>query len=93
MVINGEDYIEAYFVMPLATCSGPVLISQEDIGQMTSGTFFVISGNVCLTSARDRLNSQINNQFNKRQNLHNLQLTSQNVSILNCGYFDPTILY
>lgn len=86
MEIGGDDYIEAYLVMPLATCSGPVLISQEDIGQMTGGTFFVVSGNVCLTRNTDDLNSQL-------YKLKTPYLTPQNVSILNCGYFNHSILY
>ncbi|MEL7508976.1 MAG: hypothetical protein AAFU84_04695 [Cyanobacteria bacterium J06633_23] len=84
MEINGEAYIEAYLVMPLATCSGPVVISQADIGHMTGGTFFVVSGNVCLTSSTDTLSAQID----KTQDPY---LTP--VSVLNCGYFNHSILY
>ncbi len=86
MEIGGEDYIEAYLVMPLSTCTGPVLISQEDIGQMTGGTFFVVSGNVCLTSTAEILSSHLS----KNQNPY---LTPQTVSVLNCGYFNNSILY
>ena len=86
MEIGGEDYIKAYLVMPLATCTGPVLISQEDIGQMTGGTFFVVSGNVCLTSTSEFLSSHLS----KSQNPY---LTPQEVSVLNCGYFNNSILY
>ena len=84
--ISGKDYIEAYLVMPLATCSGPILVSQEDIGQMTGGTFFVISGDVCLTSTADVLSAQI------RKN-QNLSPVYQPVTTLNCGYFNHSILY
>ncbi|NEQ50871.1 MAG: hypothetical protein F6K11_12175 [Leptolyngbya sp. SIO3F4] len=84
--IRGIDYIEAYLVMPLATCTGPVVISQEDIGRMTGGTFFVVSGDICLTSHADSLHSQVQ----KNQTSH---LIPQNVSVLNCNYFNNTILY
>ena len=90
MEISGEDYIEAYLVMPLATCSGPVLISQEDIGQMTGGTFFVVSGNVCFTSNSETLSAQLRKNHPLSQHLY---ITPQNVSVLNCGYFNNSILY
>ncbi len=86
MEIRGQDYIEAYLVMPLATCTGPVLVSQADIGQMTSGTFFVISGNVCLTSNTDVLSSQL------RKHQHPY-LMPQNISVLNCDYLNNSIMY
>ncbi|MEO0432212.1 MAG: hypothetical protein AAF151_11015 [Cyanobacteria bacterium J06656_5] len=84
MEINGEDYIEAYLVMPLTTCSGPVVISQADIGHMTGGTFFVVAGNVCLTSSTDILSAQIDKNQAPYLTL---------VSVLNCGYVDHSILY
>ncbi|MBT9315673.1 hypothetical protein [Leptothoe spongobia] len=84
--INGEDYIEAYLVMPLTTCSGPVVIAPADIGQMTGGTFFVISGNVCLTNTTDSLSAQV-------QKNQTSQPILQNVSMLNCHYFNDFILY
>ena len=90
MEISGEDYIEAYLVMPLATCSGPVLIPQEDIGRMNSGTFFVVSGNLCFTSTQDRLSAELYKNYTLNQNL---SVTTQNVSVLNCGYFDHSIFY
>ena len=84
--ISGENYIEAYLVMPPAICSGPVLIEQEDIGQMTGGTFFVVSGNVCLTSIEESLNAQVDNN----QGAFSIY---QNISSVNCDYFNPTNLY
>lgn len=90
MEISGEDYIEAYLVMPLATCSGPVLISQEDIGRMNSGTFFVVSGNLCFTSTQDSLSAGLHKNQTLNQNLY---LTPQNASVLNCGYLDHSIFY
>lgn len=86
MEINGEDYIEAYLVMPLATCSGPVVISQADIGQMAGGTFVVVSGNICLTSATDTLSAYANKDDNP-------ELIYQTISAFNCNYFDNSILY
>ena len=88
--ISGEDYIEAYLVMPSATCSGPVLVSQADIGRMNSGTFFVVSGNLCFTSTQDSFSAELYKNYTLTQNL---QVTPQNVSVLNCGYFDHSILY
>lgn len=84
--INGEDYIEAYLVMPLSTCNGPVVIAPEDIGQMTGGTFFVTTGNGCLTNTIGELNAQI-----AKENA--LPLQHETISIINCGYFNNSILY
>ncbi|MBX2865494.1 MAG: hypothetical protein KTR27_18235 [Leptolyngbyaceae cyanobacterium MAG.088] len=84
--IRGQDYIEAYLVMPLATCTGPIVVAPEDIGEMTGGTFFVIAGDVCITSNIDVLNSQ-------NQKYQHPSLTPQNVSVLNCSYFDDSIVY
>ena len=84
--ISGENYIEAYLVMPSTICSGPVLISQEDIGRMDGGTFFVVSGNVCVTSADGDLNAQADSE----QQLFSIY---QNISSVNCGYFNIPNLY
>lgn len=84
--IRGVDYIEAYLVMPFATCTGPVVISQEDIGQMTGSTFFVVSGDVCLTSSADILNAQV-------QKTQTPQLIPQHISVLDCNNFNNIILY
>ena len=83
--ISGENFIEAYLVMPPAICSGPVLLSQDDIGEMTGGTFFVVSGNVCLTSAAESLSAL----GDKNQGLFPIY---QNFSSMNCGYFNTPIL-
>lgn len=82
--ISGKSYIEAYLVIPLATCSGPVLVSPEDIGQMTSGTFVIVSGNVCLTNATDALNAQAGKP-------QSTQPIYQNISSLNCSYYNNPI--
>ena len=84
--INDEDYIEAYLVMPHATCSGPVVIAPEDIGRMTGGTFFVTTGNFCLTNTENDLTAQLTKE-------NALPLQYQNISIINCGYFNNSILY
>ena len=86
MEVRSQDYIEAYLVMPLATCTGPVLIAPEDIGQMTSGTFFVISGNVCLTSTTDTFSAQMHKQQHP-------YWMPQTVSVINCGYSNNSILF
>ncbi len=85
MEIGGQDYIEAYLVMPLANCSGPVVIAQEDIGQMTGGTFFVLSGSTCFTRTPDNSTENLRAQLH---NKHNRHLASQDISALNCGYFN-----
>ncbi|MEO0867645.1 MAG: hypothetical protein AAFY17_04185 [Cyanobacteria bacterium J06642_11] len=84
--IGDKDYIEAYLVMPLATCTGPVLIEQEDIGQMTGATFFVISGSVCLTNHSETLHAHLPKDYERN-------LIYQKASAVNCGYFDSSILY
>ena len=84
--IDDENYIEAYLVMPNTTCSGPVVIAPEDIGHMTGGTFFVLSGNVCFTSNPAALHAQIH----KNHAPHRLY---QQASAINCGYFNHSILY
>lgn len=84
--IDNENYIEAYLVMPNTTCSGPVIISLEDIGRMTGGTFFVVSGNVCFT---DNPATVLNAQNNKSHSLHWMY---QQASKVNCAYFNGSIL-
>ncbi|MEM9807424.1 MAG: hypothetical protein AAF959_19345 [Cyanobacteria bacterium P01_D01_bin.56] len=86
MEVRGEDYIEAYLVMPSAICTGPVLIDPADIGQMTGGTFFVVSGNVCLTSVADSLHAQTAKSRNS-------DLTYQSASAINCDHINNSILY
>ena len=87
--ISGEEYIEAYLVMPSATCSGPVVISKQDIGQMAGGTFFVVTGTLCFSNNDNDLNAQV-----KTSGLQTVQaLAGQTMATANCGYFNNTILY
>ncbi|MGD1948365.1 MAG: hypothetical protein ACFB14_01820 [Leptolyngbyaceae cyanobacterium] len=86
LAIGGENFIEAYLVMPSAICSGPVLISQEDIGEMTGGTFFVVSGNGCLTSTAESLSAL----GDKNQGSFQIY---QNFGSMNCGYFNTPTLH
>ncbi|MGD1855495.1 MAG: hypothetical protein ACFB2W_14720 [Leptolyngbyaceae cyanobacterium] len=85
MEISGENYIAAYLVMPSTTCSGPVVIAPEDIGQRAGGTFFVVTGNVCLSSK-----TNVTDQgFTAKTH----QPVPTIASIVNCDYFDRSMLY
>ncbi len=72
--------------MPSATCSGPIVISLEDAGQMSGSTFFVVSDDICLNSSPDDLTVQVTKSNTSYS-------TYQYASAFNCNYFNRSTFF
>ncbi|MBT9311762.1 hypothetical protein [Leptothoe kymatousa] len=89
MEISGKTYIEAYLVMPSATCSGPVVISPEDIGESAGGTFVVVSNShICLTDSSPNEPVAQLDKNNRPEVMDDYGMVTWN-----CSYFNYSMVY